>query len=107
MAQRQKVKRKVGPLLVLAGLMAGCAQLTPEQALTPPTRSSWQQELDQMQIEPIQGTLSLEEAIARGLKYNLDRRAKQLEQEIASGQFESALQDMLPKARAQIITDCP
>ena len=102
MAQRQKVKRKVGPLLVLAGLMAGCAQLTPEQALTPPTRSSWQQELDQMQIEPIQGTLSLEEAIARGLKYNLDRRAKQLEQEIASGQFESALQDMLPKARAQI-----
>lgn len=55
-----------------------------------------------MQIEPIQGTLSLEEAIARGLKYNLDRRAKQLEQEIASGQFESALQDMLPKARAQI-----
>jgi outer membrane protein TolC len=32
----------------------------------------------------------------------LDRRAKQLELEIASGQFESALQDMLPKARAQI-----
>jgi outer membrane protein TolC len=44
----------------------------------------------------------LDEAIARGLKYNLDRRAKQLELEIASGQFESALQDMLPKARAQI-----
>jgi outer membrane protein TolC len=82
--------------------MAGCAQLTPEQALTPPTRNSWQQELDRMQMTPIEGTLSLDEAIARGLKYNLDRRAKQLEQEIASGQFESALQDMLPKARAQI-----
>ncbi len=54
-----------------------------------------------MQIEPVAGPLTLEEAIARGLKYNLDRRAKQLEQEIASGQFESALQDMLPKVRAQ------
>lgn len=55
-----------------------------------------------MQIEPLQGPLTLEEAIARGLKYNLDRRAKQLEQEIAAGQLESALQDLLPKARAQI-----
>ena len=97
------MKRKMGRfLLVLPGLLVGCAQLTPEQPLLAPTRSSWQQELAQMQIEPIQGALSLEEAIARGLKYNLDRRAKQLELEIASGQFESALQDMLPKARAQI-----
>ncbi len=97
------MKRKMGRfLLVLPGLLVGCAQLTPEQPLLTPTRSSWQQELSQMQIEPIQGVLSLEEAIARGLKYNLDRRAKQLELEIASGQFESALQDMLPKARAQI-----
>ena len=54
-----------------------------------------------MQVEPLSGPLTLEEAIARGLKYNLDRRSKQLEQEIASGQFDSALQDMLPKLRAQ------
>lgn len=97
------MKRTMRPfLLVLPGLLLGCAQLAPEQALLTPTRSSWQQEIAQMQIEPIQGPLSLDEAIARGLKYNLDRRAKQLELEIASGQFESALQDMLPKARAQI-----
>lgn len=97
------MKRKMGRfLLVLPGLLVGCAQLTPEQPLLTPTRSSWQQELAQLQIEPILGPLTLDEAIARGLKYNLDRRAKQLELEIASGQFESALQDMLPKARAQI-----
>ena len=87
---------------MLTALLTGCAQLTPEHPLLTPTRSTWQQELAQLQIEPIVGPLTLEEAIARGLKYNLDRRAKQLELEIASGQFESALQDMLPKARAQI-----
>jgi outer membrane protein TolC len=87
---------------MLPVLLTGCAQLAPEQPLPAPTRNSWQQELAQLQIEPILGPLTLDEAIARGLKYNLDRRAKQLELEIASGQFESALQDMLPKARAQI-----
>lgn len=90
------------PLWMLPALLTGCAQLTPEQPLLTPTRASWQQEIAQLQIEPIAGPLTLDEAIARGLKYNLDRRAKQLELEIASGQFESALQDMLPKARAQI-----
>jgi outer membrane protein TolC len=96
------VKRKMLPLWMLTALLTGCAQLTPEQPLLTPTRSTWQQELAQLQIDPIVGPLTLDEAIARGLKYNLDRRAKQLELEIASGQFESALQDMLPKARAQI-----
>lgn len=97
-----RVMTKIGLLLVLPGLLTGCAQLVPEQALESPTRMSWHQELLEMQIEPIVGNLSLEEAIARGLKYNLDRRAKQLEQEIAAGQLDSALQEMLPKARAQI-----
>lgn len=96
------MKRKMLPLWMLTALLTGCAQLTPKQPLLTPTRSTWQQELAQLQIEPIVGPLTLDEAIARGLKYNLDRRAKQLELEIASGQFESALQDMLPKARAQI-----
>jgi outer membrane protein TolC len=80
----------------------GCAQLPTDVALPTPTKASWQQELAQLQVEPIVGTLTLNEAIARGLKYNLDRRAKQLEMEIASGQYESALQEMLPRARAQI-----
>ena len=88
-------------LLIAPGLLAGCAQLAPEKPMAPSTRLAWHQELEQLHIAPVQGPLTLEEAIARGLKYNLDRRAKQLEQEIASGQFDSALQDMLPKLRAQ------
>ena len=96
------MNRKLGSLLVLPGLLMGCAQLPSGQALPTPTTQSWQHELAQMQIEPISGPLTLEEAIARGLKYNLDRRAKQLELEIASGQYDSSLQEMLPRARAQI-----
>ena len=96
------MKRNIGMLLVLPGLLVGCAQLVPEKTLPTSTRDSWHQELARMAIEPIAGPLTLDEAIARGLKYNLDRRAKQLEQEIASGQFDTALQDMLPKARAQL-----
>ena len=89
------MNRKLGPLWLLPILLGGCAQLPTEQALPKPTAQSWQQELSQMQVEPISGPLTLNEAIARGLKYNLDRRAKQLELEIASGQFESALQEMI------------
>jgi outer membrane protein TolC len=96
------VNRKLGPLLVFPSLLMGCAQLPTDLALPTPTKATWQQELAQLQVEPIVGTLTLNEAIARGLKYNLDRRAKQLEMEIASGQYESALQEMLPRARAQI-----
>jgi outer membrane protein TolC len=96
------VNRKFGLLWVLPSLLVGCVQLPTEQALPKPTIQIWQQELAQMQVEPISGPLTLNEAIARGLKYNLDRRAKQLELEIASGQYDSALQEMLPKARAQI-----
>lgn len=96
------MKRNIGAWLVLPGLLTGCAQLVPETVLQTPTRSTWQQELAQMNVEPIQGQLTLDEAIARGLKYNLDRRAKQLEQDIASGQFDAAIHDLLPKARAQI-----
>ena len=95
------MKNKLGLFLIAPSLLAGCAQLTPEKPLQPSTRETWQQELTAMQIEPISTPLTLEEAIARGLKYNLDRRSKQLEQEIASGQFDSTLQDMLPKLRAQ------
>jgi outer membrane protein TolC len=98
----QKMNTKIPLIFLLPGFLAGCAQLVPEKNLPTPTRESWHKELAEMAIEPITGPMTLDQAIARGLKYNLDRRAKQLEQEIASGQFETALQDMLPKARAQL-----
>ncbi|WP_415884959.1 TolC family protein [Neptuniibacter sp. QD37_6] len=47
--------------------------------------------------QPIGATLTLEEAVARALKYNLDQRVKMLEQSLAAGELEAGKFDMLPK----------
>jgi outer membrane protein TolC len=53
------------------------------------------------EVSPITGPLTLEEALARALKYNLDRRAKQMEEALALGQLDVTKYDMLPKVMAQ------
>lgn len=44
--------------------------------------------------------LSLDEAIARALKYNLDHRTRMLEQALATGQLDASRFDMLPRLLA-------
>ena len=51
--------------------------------------------------EPISGPLTIEEAIARALKFNLERRVRMLEEAVALGQYEAGRYDMLPKLLAQ------
>src|SRR6185436_12639118 len=48
-------------------------------------------------IEPIMAPLSLQEAIARGLKYNLERRTRMMEEAIALNQLDVSKYDMLTK----------
>ena len=52
------------------------------------------------QSEPIQAPLTLEEAMARALKYNLDRRSKLMEEALALRQFDASQYDMLPRLLA-------
>jgi len=54
----------------------------------------------QKDVEPVGELLSLNEAVARGLKYNLDHRSKLLEQAIALGAYDLSKFDMLPKVLA-------
>jgi outer membrane protein TolC len=54
----------------------------------------------QSQVEPVGDLLTLNEAVARGLKYNLDHRSKLLEQAIALGTYDVSKFDMLPKVLA-------
>lgn len=81
--------------------MVGCA-FTP----TPLTNEEQQQLLatDRQQamadVEPVGKTLTMSEAVARGLKYNLDFRSKMLEQAIALGTNDLSKYDMLPKVLA-------
>jgi outer membrane protein TolC len=50
--------------------------------------------------EPLTGPLTLPEAIARAMKYNLDKRSKMMEEALALGQTELDRWDMLPKLTA-------
>jgi outer membrane protein, multidrug efflux system len=50
--------------------------------------------------EPIRGPVDLYEAIARGLKYNLDKRLKQLELGLADARLKQDATGMLPKVVA-------
>ena len=50
--------------------------------------------------EPIAGRLSVAEAIARALKYNLDKRSKMMEEALALGQTDLDRWDMLPQLTA-------
>lgn len=50
--------------------------------------------------EPLTGPLTMSEAIARALKYNLDKRAKMMEEALALGQLDLDSFDLLPKLTA-------
>lgn len=89
-------------LIAMAALatLAGCAQLPPPAAL------GAQDHLDRVaadraavvrNVVPVGPTLGLDEAIARALKYNLDRRARLLEQAMALQQYDASGHDMLPR----------
>ena len=52
-------------------------------------------------VEPITGPLTLDQALARALKYNLERRAKMMEEALALNQLDVSHYDMLPKLVAQ------
>lgn len=52
------------------------------------------------EVEPVGKHLGMDEAVARGLKYNLDYRSKLMEQAIAFGTADLSNYDMLPKIAA-------
>jgi outer membrane protein TolC len=74
--------------------------------LAPSTPEAQQQQLAQdrlavrQDVPPLPARLSLDEAIARALKYNLDRRVKLMEQALALQQYEAGQYDRLPRLAA-------
>ena len=88
--------------MAAALIMAGCASIEPQPLRAPEIKAQAlaDRSAAQRDVEPIKGPVSLEEAIARGLKYNLDRRARMMEEAIAFNQLEVGRYDMLPKLAA-------
>lgn len=93
--------KQAGGLVVICLLMAGCS-VTPE----PITKAEQDALLAQdrltafKDVEPVGPQLTLHEAVARGLKYNLEHRARRMEQAIAIGAAEISSYDMLPQITA-------
>lgn len=89
------------PALLLAVVATGCA--VQPQALTADERQqAVTTSLQRMYApqEPVQAPITLDEAMARALKYNLDHRVKQMEDALARRQLDAAQLDLLPRLAA-------
>ncbi|WP_269631048.1 TolC family protein [Pelomonas sp. BJYL3] len=94
---RRLPTRSLLAVLVTAAF-AGCA-IQP-QALSPDERQAalkaGRTEMFQQQ-EPVQGPITLDEAMARAIKYNLDHRVKLMEEVVSQRQLNLSRTDLLPK----------
>lgn len=83
-------------------LFSGCAQIQPRPLDADALQQQTLQDraASRRDVTPLGTTLSLDEAIARALKFNLDRRARLLEQALAAQQFDLSRYDQLPRLLA-------
>lgn len=97
------MKRPTYTLMAAAALsltLSACSSFAPPQALKA-------EDIDKVNqadkaamrenVEPIKGPITLDEAMARALKYNLARKSHMLEEAMSLRQFEAGRFDMLPK----------
>lgn len=86
-----------GAFLVAGGFLAGCAvkpdPLEPEEVYQIVVTD--REVIAESQV-PVSGTLSMAEAKARAVAYNLEHRTRQVEAALARGQLDLAQFDMLP-----------
>jgi outer membrane protein TolC len=96
-----KLKFKHLIIVALGVMLASCATYPNpllKKDMLDIAKSDWEKSLKEYPV--VTGSLTLEEAIARALKYNLDQRVALLEQAQASGQLDASRFDMLPKVIA-------
>ena len=90
------------PLAGAALLLSACGSLE-LQPLTPAEIAATTQAdraATRHDVEPLHGDLSLEEAIARAIKYNAESRLRRMEEAVASGTLDVSTYDMLPQVVA-------
>jgi outer membrane protein TolC len=93
---------RLAPLCAIASallLFGGCAsvQTEPLTAAEITATSAADRQRSQQDVEPLQGPLTLEEAMARAIQYNLARRTRLMEEAVAQGQLDVSRHDMLPR----------
>lgn len=87
--------------LLIPFLLSGCS-LTPKPITLQEQQDLLKADREKARndVEPVGLVLTMNEAVARGLKYNLDHRSKMLEQAIALGARDLSKWDMMPKVLA-------
>ena len=92
----------VATLTATTVLGSGCAITTPKPLTESEVRLAAGQDSARIRAEtpPLKGPLTLPEAIARGLKFNLDHRMRLMEQTYSIGQLDVARYDLLPRLMA-------
>lgn len=85
-------------LMACATLLGGCS-ITPKPVTIEEVKTRAEADKSHMYVgqEPITAPLTLEEVVARALKYNLDYHLKRMESALALGLSDVASMDMLPK----------
>jgi hypothetical protein len=88
-------------VLAAALVLAGCT-VTPQLATQEEVRGRVTADTALMYVNqaPINGPVTMEEAVARSLKYNLDYRLKKMESALSLGLADYASYDMLPNLLA-------
>ncbi|MCE1185113.1 TolC family protein [Zoogloea sp.] len=87
------------PVAAALMLLVGCASLEP----TPLTRAEISETVQadrlslSQNVQPLSHALSLEEAIARAISYNAERRTREMERALAVGTLDASKYDLLPK----------
>jgi outer membrane protein TolC len=91
-----------GSLLLSLLSLSGCS-LTPQPLAIEQRQQLLSSDRERAfnNVEPVGSSLSMSEAIARGIKYNLEYRAKRMEQAIAAGLLNLSRYDMLPSVLGQ------
>jgi multidrug efflux system outer membrane protein len=94
--------RRVIALAVMSAALSACS-VKPERLTDAEQRARVADDLNILfsQQEPITGPLTLEEAMARAIKYNLDNRLKAMEVALTARQLDVANFDLLPNLVAQ------
>ena len=95
-------RHRFAPLCAIASalmLLGGCASIQPEPltASEIATTSAADRQRSQQDVDALQGPLTLEEAMARAVKYNLGRRTRLMEEAVAQGQLDVNRHDLLPR----------
>ncbi len=94
---------RMSALVMVCAIVTGCASVQPIVLTSQDMQTQQQKDAEIMRkdVDPITGPLTIDEAMARALKYNLERRSRMMEEALSRGQFDVSKFDMLPKIIAQ------